>query len=136
MEQKLITGELKLADNDEQYYEFIRILRTDPRIIHGFIHNDPITPEQQRRYMKKYKNNYYICLWKNEPVGYVGQIDGDIRIATHPDFQQRGVGSFMINEIMKKHPECYGKVKIKNQASLSMFEKCGFKKKYYILERG
>jgi RimJ/RimL family protein N-acetyltransferase len=41
----------------------------------------------------------------------------------------------MINEIMKLHPDAFAKVKLDNEASLRLFEKCGFKKRYYLLER-
>ena len=41
----------------------------------------------------------------------------------------------MINEIMKIHPNAFAKVKLENKASLKLFESCGFKKKFYILEK-
>lgn len=68
-------------------------------------------------------------------MGYIGVIDYDIRVATHPDFQGMGVASFMLNEVMKIHPKAVAKVKIENEASLRLFEKCGFKKRYYLLEK-
>ena len=49
--------------------------------------------------MLQHNNNYYICLDNEEFMGYVGVIDNDIRVATHPDFQGKGVGSFMIDEV-------------------------------------
>ncbi len=78
---------------------------------------------------------YYICLIKEKPAGYVGVIDRDIRVATHPDFQGKGVGKFMINQLMEMHSDAFAKVKIDNEASMKLFEACGFKKKYYILEK-
>ena len=85
--------------------------------------------------MKKYKDNFFVCLYNNEPVGYIGQIDGDIRVAVYPDQFKRGIGAFMVNELMHIHPECFAKVKVDNKASLKLFEKCGFVKKYYVLEK-
>ena len=85
--------------------------------------------------MKLHGDKFYICLVGTKPAGYVGVIDNDIRVATHPDYQKRGVGVFMINELMKKHPEAIAKVKLDNEASVALFEKAGFKKKYYILEK-
>ena len=41
----------------------------------------------------------------------------------------------MINKLMKRHPSAFAKVKIENEASMNLFEACGFKKKYYILEK-
>ena len=72
---------------------------------------------------------------KGEPIGYIGIIDLDIRIATHPNYQGKGVASFMLNEVMKISPKAVAKVKIDNHASLRLFEKCGFVKKYYLLEK-
>jgi ribosomal protein S18 acetylase RimI-like enzyme len=56
-------------------------------------------------------------------------------VATHPEHQGHGVGSFMINEIMNLFPDAVAKVKLDNEASLKLFEKCGFKKRFYLLER-
>jgi len=126
---------MKLVKNEPRYYEFIRQLRNNEAVKGGFVHQEEITPQQQQIYMKKHSSSYYICLLGETPVGFVGQIGDDIRVATHPDFQGKNIGSFMINELMKKFPSSYAKVKIENEASLKLFEKCGFKKKYYILEK-
>ena len=135
MEHKSTNGSLQLVKNEEKYYEFIRLLRTDQRVAHQFIKNEPISVEQQKEYMKRYKDNFFVCLYRDSPVGYIGQIDGDIRVAVYPDHFMRGIGAFMVNELMRIHPECFAKVKIDNEASLKLFEKCGFTKKYYILEK-
>tara|TARA_R100001377_G_C3150045_1_gene95949 strand:- start:346 stop:732 length:387 start_codon:yes stop_codon:yes gene_type:complete len=121
--------------NNLTFWEFIRNLRNDERVRHGFIKQDEITKEDHEKYMKLYGDNFYICLISNSPAGYVGVIDNDIRVATHPDYQKRGVGIFMINEFMKRHPEAIAKVKLDNEASVALFEKAGFKKKYYLLEK-
>ena len=85
--------------------------------------------------MERYGLGYYICLLDDTPAGYVGVVNKDIRVATHPDFQGMGVAKYMIDELMKMFPQSFAKVKIDNEASLRLFESCGFKKKYYILER-
>ena len=33
-----------------------------------------------------------VCTLEDTPVGFVGQVDGDIRVATHPEYQGMGVG--------------------------------------------
>ena len=126
---------MKLVKNEPKYYEFIRQLRNNEAVKKGFIEQEEISPQQHEKFMTKYGSLYYICVWDSHPVGFVGQIENDIRVATHPDYQGRSVGSFMINELVKIHPNASAKVKIKNEASLKLFEKCGFKKKYYILEK-
>jgi len=125
----------RLTPNEEKYWEFIRILRTTDGIAQGFIKQNNISPIKQKEYMLKYNQCFRICLDGNIPVGYVGIIDDDIRVATHPDHQGKGIGSFMINEVMKDTPSAVAKVKIDNKASLKLFEKCGFKLKYYLLEK-
>ena len=82
-----------------------------------------------------FSNCFYICLYNGEPSGYIGIISDDIRVATHPDFQGKGVGSFMVKEICKIYPNAVAKVKLDNKASLRLFEKCGFKVKYCLVEQ-
>ena len=125
----------KIVKNNPQYWEFIRELRNMDGIRQGFINQEPISEIEQAKYMLQYNNNFWVCLINNQAAGYVGVIDNDIRIATHPDFHGKGVGSYMIEEIIKTHPEANAKVKLGNEASLKLFEKCGFKKKYYLLEK-
>jgi RimJ/RimL family protein N-acetyltransferase len=125
----------KLVKNSEEYWEFIRKLRNLDSVKKGFIKQENISKKKQQQYMKEYGDNFWICLEGHEPVGYVGIIDDDIRVATHPKHQKKGIGTFMINEIMKKYPTAYAKIKIENEASIKLFERCGFAKKYYLLER-
>jgi RimJ/RimL family protein N-acetyltransferase len=118
---------LKLVENNFQYYDFIRVLRTHPKNTHGFLEQVEITPIQQKKYMDKYSKNYFICLSENnEPIGWVGEVDRDIRVCTHPDYKGKGVGKFMINELMKINPSAEAKVLINNDASIGLFISCGF----------
>lgn len=126
---------MDFVQNQEQYWEFIRQLRNDARVKSGFIQQDHIAKENHLKYMEKYGKNFYVCLIDGNPAGYVGVIDRDIRVATHPDYQGKGVGKFMINALMNLYPDSLAKVKIENTASLRLFEACGFRKKYYILEK-
>lgn len=126
---------MELVECTEEYWEFVRILRNDDRVVHGFIENVKITPEMQKKYMSKYSKNYKISLLDKQPVGFVGVIEDDIRVCTHPDFQGRGVGKFMINECMKIWPNAFAKVKLDNETSIKLFEACGFTKKFYILTK-
>lgn len=126
---------MRLVKNKKEYWEFIRHLRNHPDVKTGFVFQDHISEEQQKVYMSKFGDCFYICLVDEKPAGYVGVIEDDIRVATHPDFQGKGVGKFMIDELMKEHPDAFAKVKIENEASVKLFEKCGFKKSFYILEK-
>ena len=128
-------GLVELVKNSYLYWEFIRNLRNLDGVREGFIQQEIIEPPQHEEYMKKFSNCFYICLYSGVPVGYIGIVNDDIRIATHPDFQGKGVGTFMIKEICKNYPASFAKVKLDNQASLALFEKCGFKITYYLLEQ-
>ncbi len=127
--------DLKLVKNEKKYWEYIRKLRNNDLVQGGFIDNVMITPEQQAKYMSKHNDNYFVCLCDGVPVGYVGEIDGDIRVATEPDRQKVGIGTFMIEELMSIRPGSFAKVKVENNASISLFKKCGFKVKYVLMEK-
>lgn len=117
---------MELVRCTTKYWEFVRQLRMDERVIDGFLETIPITEEQQTKYMIGNAHNYRICLVDEKPAGYVGVIEDDIRVCTHPDFQGMGVGKFMINECMKIWPTAYAKVKLGNTASDKLFLSCGF----------
>lgn len=126
---------MELVNCTQEFWEFVRTLRMDKRVADGFIHSADITPQGQKVYMTEYSGCYRIALVDGVPAGFVGVIDDDIRICTHPDFQKMGVGKFMITECMKLWPTAFAKVKIDNEASLKLFESCGFKKQFYILTK-
>jgi ribosomal protein S18 acetylase RimI-like enzyme len=125
---------MELKKCTKKYWEFIRVLRNDKRVLDGFIKSTYITKEMQEKYMQDYSKFYRVALLNNQPCGYVGVIEDDIRICTHPDFQGRGVGKFMLKEIMNIFPTAYGKVKIDNEASKKLFSSVGFTKKFIIFE--
>lgn len=125
--------ELVLVECSEEYWEYVRILRINPKVVDGFIQTTHISSEQQISYMEKYSPNYRIALIDGKPCGYVGVIDNDIRVCTDPDFQGKGIGKFMIEEIKKIWPEAVAKIKVANEASLKLFESCGYKVEYYLM---
>ena len=126
---------MELVKCTPQYWEFVRVLRNDERVQSGFIKSTPISTKDQEYYMHSNSHHYRISLIDKKPAGYVGVIEDDIRVCTHPDYQGKGVGKFMINEIMKEYPTAFAKVKIDNEISMKLFEACGFTKKFYILTK-
>ena len=125
---------MELKKCTRKYWEFIRVLRNDKRVLDGFIESIYITKKMQEKYMQDHSKFYRVALLNNQPCGYVGVIEDDIRICTHPDFQGRGVGKFMLKEIINIFPTAYGKVKIDNEASKKLFSSVGFTKKFIIFE--
>tara|TARA_R110002072_G_scaffold219555_1_gene377202 strand:- start:1517 stop:1903 length:387 start_codon:yes stop_codon:yes gene_type:complete len=126
---------MELVKCTPQYWEFVRALRNDERVLDGFIKSVHITEEMQIKYMKNHSDFYRIAKVDGNPAGYVGVIEDDIRVCTHPDYQGKGVGKFMINECMNVWPTAFAKVKMDNEVSIKLFEACGFTKKFYILTK-
>ena len=128
-------SKLQLVKADPIYYDFMRSLRNDPRVRAGFISQDEISPESNAAHMADFGHLYRVCLCDGEAAGYVRSKDGDISVVTHPNFQRRGIGRFMIDGIMDEFPSSHALVKIDNLSSLKLFESCGFEKQFYLLKR-
>tara|TARA_R110000824_G_scaffold359891_1_gene547522 strand:+ start:898 stop:1287 length:390 start_codon:yes stop_codon:yes gene_type:complete len=126
---------MQFVRNEKKYWEFIRLLRNDKRVKAGFIQQEIVERGQHKEYMSKNGDKFYLCLVEGQPAGYVGVIENDIRVATHPNYQKMGVGLFMIKQITKASPRAIAKVKLENEASVKLFEKAGFKKRYYLMEK-
>ena len=126
---------MELVSCTKKYWEFVRVLRNDGRVLDGFIKPIHITKGMQLNYMRDHQQFYRVALIDNQPCGYVGVIDDDIRICTHPSFQGKGVGKFMLKEIMEIFPSAYGKVKIDNEASKKLFLSSGFTQKFIIFKK-
>ncbi len=126
---------IEVVENTNEYWEFIRTLRNDSRVQPGFIEQVHISREAQSLYMSKNEKYYIVALYDGNPAGYAGSINSDIRVCVHPDFQKLGIGVRLINEIMDRFPGSYARVKIQNEASKALFNKCGFNEKFWIMER-
>ena len=117
---------------ERKYWNFVRELRMNPEVISGFIQTTPITEKDQNKYMTKNSENFLIALFNDEPAGFIGVIDNDIRVCTHPKFQNKKVGKKLVEAILKQFPEAFAKIKINNTPSQKLFESCGFTPKYII----
>ena len=126
---------MDLVPCKSEYWEFVRILRNDERVSNGFISQIFITPEMQIEYMAKHSDNYRIALYNGSPAGYIGVINDDIRICTHPDFQRKGVAKFMLDAIQDIWPNSTARIKVDNLASLNLFKSCGYEIEYYHLAK-
>jgi ribosomal protein S18 acetylase RimI-like enzyme len=123
---------LELIANEPQYFEFIRRLRNHPQLRIGFIQQDEISVVNHANYMLKYSTNYFICLLSGAPIGFIGVIDNDIRLAVDPSFQNLGVARFMVEEIVKIYPTAQAKVKVTNLASMKLFQSLNFSEEFVI----
>jgi len=126
---------IEVAQCTEEYWEFVRALRTDPRVAHWFTKQVTITPEQQRKYMTAHWHEYLIALVDLAPAGYAACVDGSVRVCTHPDFQRRGIATSLIKHLMLKFPAALATIKPDNAASRKLFEACSFVPTLIVYER-
>jgi|TARA_B110000858_G_C17641983_1_gene398522 RimJ/RimL family protein N-acetyltransferase len=123
---------MELVNCDRQYWEFVRKLRINPKIQEGFFSYAEITQEQQEGYMSKNQGDYKICLVDGEPAGYVGLLKShEITYCVSPNFQGKGVGTFMVKEYSLYWDSIDAFVKVDNIPSQKVFEKLGWEKQYY-----
>ena len=116
------------------WYEWSDILEIRNLTSHGFGNTCEIDKETHFYFMKKYYRDYIVAELEGKIVGFGGVIDDDIRVAVHPDHQGLGIGKDIIYNLSLKYPNAFAKVKLDNEASLKLFESCGYKKKWYIMK--
>ena len=129
-----MSGSTDMVPSTEEYWEFVRSLRNDPILKKGFVDQKHINKEDHYKYMQIHHKDYFICLENNLPVGFVGCVKDDIRVAVLKSHSGQGLGKKMIKHIMALYPLAQAKVKINNKASIKLFESCGFEKKFYLME--
>ena len=71
---------LELIKCERKYWDFVLELRNSLR--EGFIDQETIQVKDHYKYMQSYCKDYYIALEDGEPVGWVGEINKDIRVDT------------------------------------------------------
>lgn len=124
---------MNLIDCTQEYWEFVRKLRTDPQNSIWFYTQPNITTEQQINYMSDNSYRYKICIYENNPVGYVGILgENEITYCVDSNYKNLGIGTFMVNEFMKNHTELTAFVIPENISSCKVFEKLGFEKQIFF----
>jgi len=127
---------MELVNCTSEYWEFIRVIRTHPNNQNYFLTQPNITPNQQIEYMSKNHHKYKICLLNNTPVGYIGIIkENEITYCVHPEYQGKGIGTFMVSEFIKIYDTLTAYVLPKNIGSSRVFEKLGFEKQIYYIKK-
>jgi len=124
---------IKCSNLPGAHWDAILEIRNENR--EGFGDSSMIRSGAHCKYMFNHFSNYLLCVENDEVLGFIGHVNNDIRLATQKTYQKKGIGKFMVEGFMKKYPEALAKVKLDNEASLKLFERCGFNKKYYILEK-
>ena len=98
----------------DEYREFIRQLRMNPQLSKSFVVSGFISKPEQHEYMEKHGLDYWVCLDKEDkPMGFVGVVHNDLRIAVDPKYRNKGVGSFMLKFILGRSRYKDMKIKVR-----------------------
>ncbi len=124
---------IKCSNLPGAHWDAILEIRNENR--EGFGDSSIILSGAHRKYMFNHFSNYLLCVENDEVLGFIGHVENDIRLGTRKEYQRRGVAKLMVESFMEKYPDAFAKVKLDNEASLKLFERCSFNKKYYILEK-
>ncbi len=122
-------AKISIVDNEEKYWMQIGRLRYHRNVQKGFISRkwDPLVPAVQYSYMKKFGDNFIVAVHEDTLLGYARCIDGDIAICVFPELQSKGIASMLLEELLKRYPDSYARVKEDNESSKKLFEKFGFR---------
>lgn len=127
---------LSFKKNNPIYFEFIRNLRNHPIIKQGFLNQAYISKAAHSDYMHSYANSYYICLFDERPVGYIGIVKNDLRLAVQIEYQSKGVATFMLKKIMEISTDFDVLIKSDNIKSINFFSKHAFVRRGSIVKDG
>jgi ribosomal protein S18 acetylase RimI-like enzyme len=130
-----VTSSFKIVKCEKQYWEFVRLLRIDLRVLDGFVNKSEISKNQQEAYMEQFSDYYRIALLEDKPVGFFGVIENDIRICVHPDYQNQGIGKLLVKSCSLIWPNAVAKIKVSNEASIKLFESCGYQLEFLLYRK-
>jgi len=79
-------------------------------------------------FMMEHASTYRVAVDnKDQVVGFIGHVDGDLRLGTRPDRCREGIALFMYSNFLSEYPRVTVRVKRDNQPSLRFFQKVGWK---------
>lgn len=130
-----MTSSFEIVKCEKQYWEFVRLLRIDLRVLDGFVNKSEISKNQQEAYMEQFSDYYRIALLEDKPVGFFGVIENDIRICVHPDYQNQGIGKLLVKSCSLIWPNAGAKIKVSNEASIKLFESCGYQLEFLLYRK-
>ena len=128
---------LKSVTNSDVKFLFDLLKERDPRV--NISHRKMPTYSQHTKFIKsKPYSKWYIILKSKQKIGsiYLSKND-EIGIFLSKKFQGKNVGSFALNELMKKNPRkrFLANVNPKNKKSISFFKNNNFKLIQYTFEK-
>lgn len=127
----------KAEQND---WDAILLIRNHPSNCLWFGNPEFITPKVHHAFMSEKGQNYWVCELEDKIIaGWIGVVEGDIRVCVHPRFKQHGLATKMMQFLYDNEPTlmktAFAKVKSNNVGSLKLFEKFGFVQTYVYMEK-
>lgn len=125
--------------NSIKDFLYILELRNDSK--DNFFNSNLISQEEHFKFMNTYKDMYYIAydIHDNDEIkiGFIGHVNGDIRLVVEPLYRNKGFGSKIIKKFLEiDHKQnLKAQIKIENISSINAFKKAGFKPKYIVMEK-
>ena len=137
MKKTLLPISLKSVTNSDVKFLFDLLKERDPRV--NISHRKMPTYGQHTKFIKsKPYSKWYIILKSKQKIGsiYLSKND-EIGIFLSKKFQGKNVGSFALNELMKKNTRkrFLANVNPKNKKSISFFKNNNFKLIQYTFEK-
>ena len=137
MEKTQSSISLKSVTNSDVKFLFDLLKERDPRV--NISHRKMPTYSQHTKFIKsKPYSKWYIILKSKQKIGsiYLSKND-EIGIFLSKKFQGKNVGSFALNELIKKNPRkrFLANVNPKNKKSISFFKNNNFKLIQYTFEK-
>jgi len=107
-----------------EHYEAIRLIRNENR--EAFWCTKEVEYETHQIFMNLHSSTYRVALDKSGVVGFVGHVEGDLRIACTLSHQGSGLACFMFSAFLKDYPFITVRVRRSNVRSLAFFKKLGY----------
>lgn len=101
----------------------------------SYINNAGIIMQGPTHYMNGHLKDYFICLDKKVPVGFIWVVQNDIKQAVDHEFRNRCIATFMMNEISILYPEAHAKIQTPTVASTALFESAAHERDFYIYRK-
>jgi GNAT superfamily N-acetyltransferase len=117
---------MRMVNNDILFWPFILRLRNEMR--NSFLTTEKIPEQDHNKFMDEWGNDYYVCVNDAlQPVGWIGVVNNDIRLAVDKQYQRMGIAKFMLKFVKDKYPQATAKILPENIASIKAFKSVGIK---------
>jgi hypothetical protein len=124
------TKDWTLRPASPEVWEDIRQIRNAHRF--RFQQTDVIDAATHRSFMQKHWSTYRVAVAvdhngdSERVIGFIGQVQGDVRIGSHPEYLRIGVGKYMLRCLLRDNPDVTLKARRENHACLALTRSFGY----------